>query len=243
MAREIAYRTLASKLRTALVAGEFDEHRPVPTEDELSSTYAVSRHTVRRAMQDLVAEGLIYRVAGRGTFPVLDQGRYIRQLGSIEDLMALSDDTECEIVAPLGVRIDIEGASRLRLSSDSVIKLTLRRLHRDTPFCVTTVTLPPRIGSLLEGIPELTCGRRSRVTVIELIDDRLPRRITGAEQSITAIMAPTWVTPHLDAGAEGALLRVDRLYLDARGEPVELAVSYFDPRHYSYRINLRRRPP
>jgi DNA-binding GntR family transcriptional regulator len=38
------------------------------------------------------------------------------------------------------------------------------------------------------------------------------------------------------------VLRIDRLYLGAGGDPVELAVSYFHPEHYSYRVRLRRRP-
>jgi hypothetical protein len=38
------------------------------------------------------------------------------------------------------------------------------------------------------------------------------------------------------------VLRVDRLYLDDADDPVELAVSYFDPAHYSYRAKLRRGP-
>ena len=29
--------------------------------------------------------------------------------------------------------------------------------------------------------------------------------------------------------------------VDAEDTPVELAVSYFDPEHYSYRVKLRRR--
>jgi DNA-binding GntR family transcriptional regulator len=37
------------------------------------------------------------------------------------------------------------------------------------------------------------------------------------------------------------MLRIDRLYFDDEDDPVELAVSYFDPEHYSYRVKLRRR--
>lgn len=44
-------------------------------------------------MQDLVAEGMICRVPGRGTFPVPRDGRYLRQFGSVKDLMGLSLDT------------------------------------------------------------------------------------------------------------------------------------------------------
>jgi len=36
------------------------------------------------------------------------------------------------------------------------------------------------------------------------------------------------------------MLRVDRLYSDASGTPVELAVSHFLPEQYTYRVTLRR---
>src|SRR5260370_37862727 len=90
-----AYRALAAQLREAVRSGEYSDGRPLPTEGELSASYSVSRQTVRRAMQDLVSEGVIYRVAGRGTYPVAEQDRYLRHFGSVEDLMALSLDTEC----------------------------------------------------------------------------------------------------------------------------------------------------
>src|SRR5580692_11463780 len=106
--RPVAYRALAARIRDAIRNGEYAGGRQLPTEDQLSASYSVSRQTVRRAMQDLVAEGFIYRVAGRGTYPVAEEDRYLRQFGSVEELMALSVDTECEVVSPLQRRIDIE---------------------------------------------------------------------------------------------------------------------------------------
>jgi hypothetical protein len=46
---------------------------------------------------------IIYRVAGRGTYPVAEQDRYVNHFGSVEELMALSLDTECEVVSPLAL--------------------------------------------------------------------------------------------------------------------------------------------
>ncbi len=36
------------------------------------------------------------------------------------------------------------------------------------------------------------------------------------------------------------VLRIDRLYSDSDRRPVELAVNWFHPDHYSYRVRLRR---
>ena len=190
--RPVAYRTLAAQIRTAIRNGDYAGGRQLPTEEQLAASYSVSRQTVRRAMQDLVSEGIIYRVAGRGTYPVAEQDRYVNHFGSVEELMALSLDTECEVVSPLRRRVDVETASRLRLGSDEVFTVTLVRRHADVPFCYTSVYLPPRIGPLLAGAAELSAaGRRSRVTVIGLIDallieTGLSGAVAAAEQSVSA---------------------------------------------------------
>ena len=241
--RSSAYRTLAASLRDAIRNGEYAGGQQLPTEEQLSARHSVSRQTVRRAMQDLVSEGIIYRVAGRGTYPVAEADRYLRHFGSVEDLMALSLDTECELITPLRHVVDIGSASRLRLRSDDVQALTLIRLHGNVPFCHTSVFLPPPVGGLLSDVPELAAaGRRSRITVIGLIDARMTRSIKGAEQSITAAAAPPAAAAHLECAPGQPVLRIDRLYTDDADTPVELAVSYFDPEHYSYRVRLRRGP-
>jgi GntR family transcriptional regulator len=45
----------------------------------------------------------------------------------VEELMALSVDTECEIVSSLRRRIDVGNAGRLRLHSEEVYALALIR--------------------------------------------------------------------------------------------------------------------
>ena len=84
--RSSAYRTLAAALRDAIRNGEYADGQQLPTEEQLAARHAVSRQTVRRAMQDLVSEGIIFRVAGRGTYPVAEADRYLRHFGSVEDL-------------------------------------------------------------------------------------------------------------------------------------------------------------
>lgn len=239
MTREPAYQALARTLRDALVRGRYPDGVRLPTEAELADEYKVSRQTVRRAFHDLVADGLVNRVPGRGTFAAPRDGRYLRQFGTIDDLMGLSIDTRLEIITPLRRRVDVDAASRLRLPGDVVHTVVFRRVHHDIPFCVTTVHLPPRVAEALAAEPTLTSpGATSATTVIAMVDTRFP--IAEAEQSITATLATPPTKTHLNCPAGDPLLRVDRTYLSTRGEPVELAVSHFLPEHYSYRVHLRR---
>ena len=86
---EPAYQRLSRELRQQISAGTYRDGIQLPTESELAQHHGVSRQTVRRAFHDLVAEGIVYRVPGRGTFVTENSGRYLRHLGSIEDLMNL----------------------------------------------------------------------------------------------------------------------------------------------------------
>ncbi|HEV7755530.1 MAG TPA: GntR family transcriptional regulator [Mycobacteriales bacterium] len=236
-----AYTALSRQLRAGVHQNRYAEGERLPTEEELAARHGLSRQTVRRAFQDLVAEGTVYRVRGRGTFVTPREGQYLRQFGSVEDLMGLSIDTRLELTSPLQRRVDVVAAGRLRTASDLVATAVFRRLHHGLPISVTTTHLPVPVADLLADVPELTVvGERSTATVIGLLETRLTHPISEAEQSITATAADARQAEALGVDEGTPLLRVDRLYVDSRQEPVELAVSHFHPEHYSYRVRLKR---
>lgn len=62
------YEQLASILRADISNGKYAETRMLPSESQLQQTHGVSRGTVRRAIETLASEGLVYTIAARGTF-------------------------------------------------------------------------------------------------------------------------------------------------------------------------------
>jgi GntR family transcriptional regulator len=239
--KDSAFRRVAEDLRAQILHQAFPAGSPLPTEAALERQYGVSRQTVRRAFQDLVAEGLVFRMPGRGTFTIPPSERYLRQFGSVEDLMALSADSEMCILHPLAEMVNPGSAGRLRLADDQVATTSFLRLHHGRPFCHTLVFLPPHLGSELKTADELmTKGAISRVTVIGLLDKVLAAPIREVEQSISIAVAPPEVATSLGLPAKASLLRIERTYFDSHSEPVELAISHFHPDRYSYRVRLRR---
>lgn len=238
-----AYRTLRNQLRDEIAAGRYRDGVRLPTESELVAAHGLSRQTVRRAFQDLVAEGVVYRVPGRGTYASDSGRRYLRQFGSIEDLMSLSDDTTMEVLDGLRRRVDVEAASRLRLDDDIVYSVVLRRLYGTdpgVPFVATTVHLAPTVAATLSDSPQLTSGAVGAQTVIGLLEPRLSAPIAEAAQWITVAPADASVAAAVRCETGQPMLRVDRLYSDSEGRPVELSVSHFLPEQYTYRVTLRR---
>ncbi len=241
MASEPKHLVVLRDLRMQITGGRWGPDEQLPTEEELAAAYGVSRQTIRRAFQDLVADGLVDRTRGRGTFAKPSGALYLRQMGSIDDLLALSSDTTMEILTPLQVIVDVSAAGRLRLGGDRVGRVSFVRIHAGVRFCETQVFLPPVVAqSLIErGLLDVD-GGVSEATVIGLLEENKIRHIAEAHQSITAEPAGPAAAAILGCPAGQPLLRIDRVYLDDAGDPVELATSRFVSAHYSYRTILRR---
>jgi len=59
---------LAAILRAEIKAGTYAESGMLPSESYLQQEHGVSRGTVRRAIETLAGEGLVFTIAARGTF-------------------------------------------------------------------------------------------------------------------------------------------------------------------------------
>jgi DNA-binding GntR family transcriptional regulator len=235
-----SYRQLADTLRRQIEAGEYADGRQLPTELELQQEYSVSRHTVREALQQLTADGLIYRVPGRGTFASGRQskpGRYLRSIGSLDEIITWPE-TDMEVVEPFRVEVNPSIAARLELTYIEVSRATVRRLYKGVPFVITRHYVAPDLGEILRAhdIPS-----RGEGTVIGAAEQFLPAKIAGARQDITAMNAPADEAKMIRCEPGDAILLIERLFYDTTGRFIEFTQSHFNPRLYAYRMDLRRR--
>ncbi len=238
--RQLSYQVVADALRSQIKHAAQSIER-LPTEAELSERYQVSRGTVRRAYLDLVSEGLVERVPGRGSFPSRGQP-YRRSFGTVDELLALSEDTLMEVVAPLASVSDPDAAAALGLQFDEVYQVAYVRSHESRPFCYTEVSIPPRLRALLQGAAFLrTANARSDATVLGILDREMASHVSGARQAITAVAAPADIAAHIGSDEGDPLLRIERVHFDAEGRAVEHCLNYFNPDRYIYRLQLSRR--
>ena len=66
--RKLKYYTLSEDLKRMILDGDIQAGERLPSENELSERYSISRHTVRKALAILQNEGYIYAEHGKGTF-------------------------------------------------------------------------------------------------------------------------------------------------------------------------------
>ena len=66
--KELKYYRLMEDLKEKILSGEIRTGDKLPSENELSMQYQVSRQTVRKALSIMENAGYIYAEHGRGTF-------------------------------------------------------------------------------------------------------------------------------------------------------------------------------
>lgn len=62
------YQQIKDQILRDITSGKFSVNTRLPTEDEMSEQYGVSRITIRRAIGDLVEQGVVVKRQGKGTF-------------------------------------------------------------------------------------------------------------------------------------------------------------------------------
>jgi GntR family transcriptional regulator len=211
----------------------------IPSEHSLCAKFRVSRPTVRQALDVLVQEGRLYRHAGRGTFATAVAGhdRRLRVIGSIDDIMAMGEETWFEVLTREQMPVPANIAQALRLPPGSSGYRICGIRHGDGgPFQHATAWLPPAIG---QAVSDDDLSK----SLIAFIERQLHMPIKFMEQTVDAALAPRSVAELLKLRPRSPLLLFERLYFAASGEPVEYALTYQTGRRYPYKVGLARSEP
>jgi GntR family transcriptional regulator len=235
------YRRLADALRADIESGLYEVGRKMPTEAALRDQHGVSRHTVREALQQLLQDGLIYRIQGSGTYVSgrrETSGRYQRSIGSLDELIVWPE-TRMEVLEPFHTQVEPHVAARLELDYIEVSCAVVRRTFKGEAFVVTRHYVAPALGEVLRANDIPSAG--SAGTVIGDAEAHLSHRVAGARQSITAMNAQGGETELIGCEEGDAILLIERLYYDTEGRFVEFTASHFNPRRYTYQMEVRRR--
>jgi GntR family transcriptional regulator len=239
---EPAYRFVADRLRDGILSGTYSPGERLPTELETAAEFGVSRQTVRRAFELLVSQALVRRVRGSGTYATPEKagGRYT-SFGSLDELLAMSADIE--VIRPLEMVVDPVSATRLALDNDRVTTCVLRRSSEGQIMLVSEICMPPRFTPVLSKVPELTkAGSQLKRTLMRILEDGTRGLIAATiDQSITAVALPPLQASWLGCPAGTPALKNDQAVKSQDGVPMEVSVTYYHPRHYSYRARMQRK--
>lgn len=230
------YYQLEQDLRERIGTGEFPGSAPLPTEQRLCETYGVSRITVRRALDSLLASGLIARRQGVGTF-VNEPNETVKSLkliGSLDDITAYSAELVGKLLAKETVAAPPLVAEALTLPvGTSITRLETVFSLRGDPFAHAEFFCPPEVGKVIVGAD--IAGQASLVAILER---KLGRTIERADQTVEAAIADRRVARHLGLRPRAPVLEVNRTYYTDTDRPVVAVVVRYHPERYRYTVQL-----
>lgn len=236
-ARLPLYQRLRDQLAARLAARSWGPSEAIPSETELAATYRVSIGTVRKAVDSLVAEGLLERRQGRGTFarrPRFDSslfrffrfqspdGAPLRPESRILDRRVKPAPKEAAAALGLPPGEPAIAVSRLRLVDGAPLVAESIWLPRQR-FAALLDIAPAEFGDLLYPLYEARCGQ-----IVSAAEETLSAEIADAAQARRLARAP---------GVP--LIVIERIAFDAHRHPLEWRRSRGPADKFRYHVEIR----
>ena len=223
------YIQLATLFRRRIEAGVWSEGARIPTVDELAAEYGVARATIRQALDQVEADGLIERFRAKGTF--VRRAPAERLWCEVQTdwggLLRSRDEAEIEILGMAGDAVPPSIPDGLGQAAPSYQHLRRRHSRRGQAFLLADVYLDARLWPL---VPAEHLTTKTALSLVASIPDVA---VVDARQTLTIGSADVEVAERLGMPLNGPVAHVSRAAVDAAGTVILVA-------HGTYRGDLVR---
>lgn len=229
------YHQIFLQLREEIISGERAFGSRLPTEEELSENFGVSRITARRALAELADTNLVERKRRVGTHvtyqsPARPIEGSIEQ--AVESLLTYGRKTQVRILEldTIPARAPINEALEIAVDTP-VLRVARVRWLEDKP-----------ISHLVSYVPADLAGAMDRASLkstpmLSLLE-QAGVHIGAATQTITASLADAGLAALLEVDIGSPILRVSRTVMDTARRPVQHVFAQFRPDLYQIKLDL-----
>lgn len=218
------HRQVFNVLRDEISRGIYSKTGTLPKEEAICDRFGVSRITVRRALSDLAAQGLIERRHGLGTFiKVPATGRPAASLTLLESLRKAASETQVKVIQVSQQEAPPDIAAQLGLvpGARALHALRLRSID-ERPVMLTDAWIPASLGV---GVSASSLKKHA---LYELLMKQ-GVRFGSVVQEITAQLADPQFAGLLKVEVGSPLLKLIRLMHNRDNEPVLHITIYVTP--------------
>jgi GntR family transcriptional regulator len=233
------YRRLSAAIRDDILARDLRPGDALEPERVLVNDFRVSRVTLRKAIDELVNEGLVVRKQGLGTFVAAPKVRHphvgLHSTREVAGFYGLA--VKADVVRFGFARANRRESNLLDIPEGArVLRFTRRDLAAGETLCVVDCTLPADYARSLT--PELLVDH----STYELIEAEGATRLVAARQTLRATGANRRLSQLLDVKPGTPLLVLERVAYDQEGASVELATVCYPYDRAECVVELRRQP-
>lgn len=224
MAQTPIWKSIQDTLSADIANGHYAQGDKLPTEAELSKRFGVNRHTVRRALSEMAAQGTVHSRRGAGVFvasrptdyPI---GRRVRFHQNLSDQGRLP----AKQILRLETRLpDAREAEALRLNDgDQVHVYEGISLADDSPVALFKSVFPAT------RLPQMLVDLAETKSVTQALARGGVHDYTRAETRLTAKLATATQALNLHIQDGAPILRTQSINIDTDGVPVEFGLTWF----------------
>jgi GntR family transcriptional regulator len=205
------------------------------SEKEVEAEFGISRTTVRQALSDMVAMGIVRRERGRGTTlvrPPIPE-RLPHLVGLTEEMRARGSELRTEVIGASWVEPSpvVRQALHLAGASQRVLLLVRCRHIDHEPVFYVREYVPAWLG--------LTPDDDFTGSLFELMRERAKVVVARAEMTIGAVAAHGQVATCLKVPEGSPLLRNERVFFGADNSHVGFLEEWCRSDRYMHAVTLR----
>jgi GntR family transcriptional regulator len=220
----LLYSRVETVLASEIADGTLKVGDQLPTEDSLISRFAVSRITVRRAIQNLVSRGLVEIRRGKGTFVALPKlTQELTELsGFVEDMRAIGRKPTARVLGKEIVTADTNAARQLALTKgERVVRIRRVRLADGIPISFDETYLPLEIGQ------KIITNNLKVEPIFSLLERKYDVPLLQAEYKLEAVAAEPEVAAALCVKQGSPIFRIERTSYSTGNRPVDYEKLYY----------------
>ncbi|WHY78810.1 GntR family transcriptional regulator [Neobacillus sp. WH10] len=230
------YYQLEEHIKGLIENGELSPGDALPPEREYAEKYQISRMTVRQAFTQLVNEGYLYRLQGKGTFVA---ERKIEQ--PLQGLTSFTEDMKARGLTPSNKLIKFEIipatsqiAGQLKISEyEPVYEIKRIRLADGVPMALETNYIS---ANLIKGLTAQIANQ----SLYGHIEEHLNLRIDSASQVIESSSASQNEAKLLKIANGAPVMHIQRNTYLHDNTPVEFVKSVYRADRYKFMIQMKR---
>lgn len=232
------YAQIRSALRERILDGTYQPHQQLPSESELMAAYGVSRITVRQALSDLLNEGLIFTVHGKGSY--VSKPKAFQDLARLqgfgEAMRQMGYETYARVLSLRSVVPSPQVREKLGPAHKRVTELQRLRFLNREPISLDVTYVPLAIG---ERLAKEDLAARD---VFLILENDYGLALGHADLQIGSTLADERLAAQLRVEQGAPVLFIERLTHTAGGMPIDYEHLYYRGDAFQYKVRVDRVP-
>lgn len=228
-----AYQEVKSKITEDLVRGRFPVGEALPSEKDFAKELDVSIGTLRKAVDELVAEGIVIRRQGKGTFIAQHDAK--RLLYYFFHVVRWDADKKTyprvETASFSASQANREEASMLDIKEGaSVWRITTRLFLEEECVMIDHITLDKK---RFKNLSRHDFDHREG-SIYQLYQIHYDQTVVKTHERLRAGLAGKQMASWLKLKSESPVLHIRRVALNIQDEPIEWRISTLNTTHHEY---------